>query len=81
MGFAPRRTKQVSGTPQARWRDSTQSGRFSTMEWIRFRPVCGHHFTSLSMLVSARVRIVSPWSFMPSVSGVSMAANHCGVLR
>jgi hypothetical protein len=25
-------TKQVSGTPQARWRDSTQSGRASIME-------------------------------------------------
>ena len=27
-----RLTKQVSGTPQARWRDSTQSGRASIIE-------------------------------------------------
>jgi hypothetical protein len=30
--LAPFFTKQVSGTPQARWRDSTQSGRASIIE-------------------------------------------------
>jgi hypothetical protein len=31
-GLAPFFTKQVSGTPQARWRDRTQSGRASIIE-------------------------------------------------
>ena len=32
VGSAPFFVKQVSGTPQARWRDSTQSGRESIIE-------------------------------------------------
>ena len=34
--------KTVIGTPQARWRDSTQSGRFSIIERNRFWPLPGH---------------------------------------
>ncbi len=56
----PRFTKQVRGTPQARWRDSTQSGRASIIEWRRLRPVCGYQRTSWSIEVSARSRIVAP---------------------
>ena len=33
--------EQVSGTPQARWRLISQSGRASTIERMRLRPVCG----------------------------------------
>ena len=32
VGSAPFFVKQVSGTPQARWRESTQSGRASIIE-------------------------------------------------
>jgi hypothetical protein len=81
VGRAPFFTKQVSGTPQARWRDSTQSGRFSTIECSRLRPVCGVHLTSWSIEVSARVRIVVAIFAHAVISGLSMAANHCGVLR
>ena len=82
-GFAPRLTKQVSGTPHARWRDSTQSGRASTIACSRLRPVRGVHATRSSIEASARPRIVSrpvgPLS--PSSSLRSIATNHCGVLR
>jgi hypothetical protein len=59
-GFAPFFTKQVSGTPQARWRDSTQSGRASIIERRRFAR-SGVQVTSSSIEVSARSRIVVPW--------------------
>ena len=59
-GFAPFLTKQVSGTPQARCRDSTQSGRFSTIECSRLRPEGGVQVTSSSMERRARSRIVRP---------------------
>ena len=36
-------TKIAIGTPQARWRDSTQSGRPSTMPPMRFLPDGGYH--------------------------------------
>ena len=80
VGIAPFFVKQVSGTPQARWRDSTQSGRLSIIEWSRFRPERGVHFT-LSISVSARSRIVLPCMSSPSPTGLSIATNHCGVLR
>ena len=80
-GRAPLRVKQVSGTPQARCRDSTQSGRPSTMLWMRLRPEGGVHVTSSSIEASARARMVSPCASIPSASGLSIAANHCGVLR
>ena len=80
VGSAPFLTKQVSGTPQARWRLSTQSGRASIIEWSRLRPDCGVQVT-LSISVSARSRIVVPNRSWPSPTGLSMAANHCGVLR
>ena len=81
VGLAPFLVKQVSGTPQARWRDSTQSGRASIIECRRLRPVPGVHSTSSSIEVSARMRIVSPCWPIPSDSLWSIATNHCGVLR
>ena len=34
----PSSTKTAIGTPQARWRETTQSGRFSIMPVMRFSP-------------------------------------------
>jgi hypothetical protein len=59
ISFVPLRTKTAIGTPQARWRDTTQSGRFSIMPVMRFSPTAGTHCTVL-MAVSARWRRVSP---------------------
>ncbi len=70
-------TKIASGTPQARWRDSTQSGRVSTMAPMRLRPRGGYHVVS-SMPFIASSRSVLPANFS---SGLSRAANHCGVAR
>ena len=42
-----RLTKQVSGTPQARWRESTQSGRASIIEKRRLRPDSGDQLDEL----------------------------------
>ena len=81
VGLAPTLVKQVKGTPQARWRDSTQSGRASIMACRRLRPDGGVHVTRWLIEFSARLRIVSPFAPMPSSSGLSMATNHCGVLR
>ena len=80
VGNAPFLVKHVRGTPHARWRDRTQSGRASIMECNRLRPVCGVQLT-LSISVSARSRMVLPWVSCPSPTGLSIAANHCGVLR
>ncbi len=70
-------TKMASGTPQARWRDKTQSGRSFTMPARRFSPDFGYHFVSW-IAVMARARSVSAGS---SVIGLSIATNHCGVAR
>ncbi len=64
------------GTPQARWREITQSGRDSIMPLMRFSP-CGGTQRVTSMACMARARKVSPGR---SIS-LSMAMNHCGVLR
>ena len=66
----------VIGTPQARWRDTTQSGRVSIMPVMRFSP-CGGTQRVSSIAFSARVRSVTR---LPSI-GLSMAMNHCGVAR
>ncbi len=52
-------TNTVIGTPQARWREITQSGRLSIMPVMRFSPARGTHCTVL-MPSSARLRSVSP---------------------
>ena len=64
------------GTPQARWREITQSGRDSIMPVMRFSPCGGTQRVTL-IACSARARSVSPGLSMP----LSMAMNHCGVLR
>ena len=64
------------GTPQARWRDTTQSGRVSIMPVMRFSP-CGGTQRVSPMAFSARARSVSDFSSKPR----SMAMNHCGVAR
>ena len=63
------------GTPQARWRDTTQSGLVTIMPVMRFSPCGGTHAVS-SIAFSARSRKDS----VPSI-GLSMAMNHCGVAR
>ena len=69
-------TNTVIGTPQARWREITQSGFASIMPVMRFSPWGGTHCTVL-MPSSARFLSVSP-GFAISLS---IAMNHCGVLR
>ena len=66
----------VIGTPQARWREITQSGRLSIMPLMRFSPAAGTQRVAL-MATSARWRSVS-WCLSISLS---IAMNHCGVLR
>ena len=65
------------GTPQARWRDTTQSGRVSTMPLMRLAP-CGGTNRVSPIAWRAYSRSVSPVS--PSI-GRSIAMNHCGVAR
>jgi hypothetical protein len=54
-----RLTKTAMGTPQARWRETTQSGRFSIMPRMRFSPDSGTHSVS-EIALSARWRSVVP---------------------
>jgi hypothetical protein len=75
------------GTPQARWRDSTQSGRSSIIERSRVWPAAGTKRVA-SMAASARVRRVSracvalpPRGPVKPFSSLSIWTNHCGVLR
>ena len=76
------RTKTVIGTPQARWREITQSGRLSIMPVMRFSPCAGTQRVT-AMAASARLRSVSSGFVVPPAAaiGLSMAMNHCGVLR
>ena len=73
--------KTVIGTPQARWREITQSGLASIMPRRRFWPVGGTNSVSpiafSAQLAQGLVAALRP----PSRSGLSMAMNHCGVLR
>ena len=52
------RTKMAIGTPQARWRDTTQSGRLAIMPVMRFSPAAGTQRVARSR--RARWRSVSP---------------------
>ena len=58
------------GTPQARWRDTHQSGLLSTIASIRLR-ACGGTQRTSAIAANAFCR-------RPSFS---MLMNHCGVLR
>jgi len=78
----------VIGTPQARWREITQSGRLAIMPVMRFSPCSGTHRVA-AMAASARLRSVSDAAtpecsanlMSLDVMGLSIAMNHCGVLR
>jgi hypothetical protein len=82
------RTKTVIGTPQARWREITQSGRLSIMPVMRFWPCSGTQRVT-AIAASARLRSVSREAtpecsdhlMSSGVMGLSIAMNHCGVLR
>ena len=69
-------TNTAIGTPQARWREITQSGRLTIMPLMRFSP-CGGTQRVTEMACRARARSVSPDLSM----SLSIAMNHCGVLR
>src|SRR5881396_2978615 len=64
------------GTPQTRWREMHQSGRFAIMLYMRSWPHEGIHFTLWSMASSAAARSVFPWTI-----GASILMNHCDVAR
>ena len=76
------RTNTVIGTPQARWREITQSGFDMIMPLMRFSP-CGGTQRVILIASSARARKVSAGFAWPLASaiGLSIAMNHCGVLR
>ena len=72
------RTNTAIGTPQARWREITQSGRLSIMPVMRFSP-CGGTQRVASIAVSARC--AQRVAVAAAAIGLSIAMNHCGVLR
>src|ERR1700743_3686990 len=75
------RTNTAIGTPQARWREITQSGLLLIMPLMRFWPDCGTHWV-MEIACNARARKVSPDLAWPlSAMSLSIAMNHCGVLR
>ncbi len=66
-------TKNGMGTPQLRWRDTHQSGRFLIMASNRARPQDGKNcVSSTALFASSRSGLSSP---------CSMPMNHCGVAR
>src|ERR1700722_21022112 len=73
-------TKTAIGTPQARWRLITQSGLLATMPLMRFSPEAGTQRVAL-MAASAVSRRVAPACVGDCAMGLSIAMNHCGVLR
>jgi len=58
------------GTPQLRWREMHQSGRFATMFVMRISPHSGYHFVLLISSSALARRLF--WS---------SAMNHCLVER
>ncbi len=64
-------TNTAIGTPQARWRETHQSGRVSIMARSRFCPRAG----------TKRVASIAGSAVVAQVRCVSMGMNHCGVLR
>ena len=69
------------GTPQARWREITQSGRASIMPRRRFWPMAGTNSVSPMALQRSLAQGLVAALARLSQSGLSMAMNHCGVLR
>ncbi len=81
-------TKTAIGTPQARWREITQSGRCEIMPVMRFWPEAGSQRTlAISSSATSRsdapaVRHILAAVRPPEAAiGLSIAMNHCGVLR
>jgi hypothetical protein len=75
VGFAPFRTKQASGTPQARWRESTESGRAST---IAIKPVPAGLRRQGDKLIDRAKRALADGGahgVQPIAKGLSMATN------
>ena len=62
----PRHVSAGIGTPQARWREMHQSGRFANMPVMRSRPQAGIHRTALASALAVSRR-------------PSMLMNHCDV--
>ena len=71
------RTNTAIGTPQARWREITQSGRLSIMPLMRFSPAAG----TQRVVLIARSAMSRKRAVAGPVIGLSIAMNHCGVLR
>src|SRR5580765_7683891 len=70
------------GTPQTRWREMHQSGRFATMLYMRSCPHDGIHRTLLSTASIAASRSVrAPSPELPVPEDLSSAMNHCDVAR
>ena len=53
ISLVPFFTKTAIGTPQARWRETTQSGRFSIMPVMRFSPDLRHPLDGLDAMERA----------------------------
>ena len=70
-------TNTAIGTPQARWREITQSGRLSIMPVMRFSPGGGTHAVSSIAVERAMAQRVARLRRC----SLSIAMNHCGVLR
>ncbi len=70
-------TNTVIGTPQARWRDTTQSGRVSIMPRDAVLALRRHPARVADGLRARAARSVSATRSMV----LSMAMNHCGVAR
>ena len=71
------------GTPQARWREMHQSGRFATMLCMRSWPHDGIHSTWRSIASSAARRSVDSVLVVSAFrrTALSSAMNHCDVAR
>ena len=69
------------GTPQARWREMHQSGRFDSMLKRRSRPHAGIHVTSRSMASSAGLPQRLRCRPRRSTGSPSIRMNHCDVAR
>ena len=88
-GLCSASTKIAIGTPQARWRETTQSGRLAIMPLMRFSPAAGTQrvraisSSAIPRRVGAffRMRGVAPSPACGRRKGASSAMNHCGVLR
>ena len=75
------RTNTAIGTPQARWREITQSGLLSIMPLMRFRPDSAPIASPRSRAAHGRASVSPAFELPLSAMSLSIAMNHCGVLR